>query len=101
MVNLSILQTHEPKKLRNLITIANKGIRAKISEEIKEERKKFSAEMMEKRKIEKEKRIIKIPKRAKKEDLIKVIMDNKIHFKDIKKKIIKIIKDKKVKNEKE
>ena len=96
MVNLSILQTHEPKNLRGFIKEANKGIRAKISEEIKEERKKFSAEMMEKRKIEKEKRIIKIPKSSKKDDLIKIIMDNKEHFKDIiKDKKIKIIKDKK------
>ena len=51
MVNLSILQTHEPKNLRGFIKEANKEIRAKISAEIKEERKKFSVEMMEKRKL--------------------------------------------------
>lgn len=89
MVSLSILQTHEPKNLRKFISEANKGIRAKISAEIKEERKKFSKEMAEKRKLEKEKRLIKIPKGAKKEDLIKVIMDNKKHFKDIKKNVSK------------
>ncbi len=95
MVSLSILNTHSERKLKEFIKEANKNIRAQISEEIKEERKKFSKEMSEKRKIEKEKRIIKIPKKAKKEDLIKVIMDNKVHFKDIKKnaKIIKIKKE--------
>ena len=89
MVSLAILQTHEPKNLRKFISEANKGIRAKISAELKEERKKFSKEMAEKRKMEKEKRIIQIPKGAKKEGLIKVIMDNKKHFKDIKKNVSK------------
>ena len=98
MVSLSILQTHEPKSLRKFITEANKGIRAKISAEIKEERKKFSKEMSEKRKMEKEKRIIQIPKKAKKEDLIKVIMDNKKHFKDIKKNVSKDDKIKELDN---
>jgi hypothetical protein len=97
MVSISILNTHSEKNLKEFIKEANKNIRAQISAEVKEERKKFSKEMSEKRKIEKEKRIIKIPKKAKKEDLIKVIMDNKKHFKDIKEKVknIKIKKESK------
>jgi len=89
MVSVSILQTHEPKNLRSFIAQANKNIRAEITAEIKVERKKFSEEMMKKRKLEKEKRLIKIPKGAKKEGLIKIIMDNKKHFKDIKKNVTK------------
>lgn len=99
MISLSILQTHEPKNLRKFISEANKRIRATISAEIKEERKKFSIKMMEKRKIEKEKRIIKIPSKSKKEDLIKVIMDNKKHFKEIKKNVTKQDKIKDLENE--
>ena len=105
MVSISILQTHEPKKLRGFIKEANKGIRAKITAEIKEERKEFSAAMRAKRKIEKEKRIIQIPKGSKKDDLIKIIMDNKKHFKDIKKNVSKEDKikelDNLIKNERE
>lgn len=101
MVSVSILNTHEPKKLRSFISEANKNIRAQISAEIKVERKKFSEEMMKKRKIEKEKRLIKIPRGIKKEGLIKVIMDNKKHFEkvDIKKNVSQQDKIKELDNE--
>ena len=89
MVRIELLQTHASNKLKEFIKEANRNIRQTISAEIKEERKEFSAAMRAKRKIEKEKRIIQIPKGSKKDDLIKIIMDNKKHFKDI-------IKDKKI-----
>ena len=101
MVSVSILNTHEPKKLRSFISEANKNIRAQITAEIKVERKKFSEEMMKKRKLEKEKRLIKIPRGIKKEGLIKVIMDNKKHFEkvDIKKNVSQQDKIKELDNE--
>tara|TARA_R110000803_G_scaffold124302_1_gene192095 strand:+ start:860 stop:1330 length:471 start_codon:yes stop_codon:yes gene_type:complete len=78
------LEFYGNPELRKFITAANKKIRIKIAEEVKEEKSQFSADIKKKRLAEKMKRIIAVPKGAKREEILKLMVKHSEHFNDIK-----------------